>query len=345
MAQRLGPGRWPKRLWPGRWPKRLRAQGVIQTGPQVAERPAPQAEPPVAGRAASQAGQHIADRAGPRAETRVAGYPARRRKRSRAAKQKQRLRNGDGFRPCRWRGRRTASGWASAAGAADIGARTGWGLAEVKGAPSAAGSPACVDVFSTLSAELAVSDSAAPKTATAAAEMVTFLACETSQGRSLRGSSLRGVSAAGESESVSTGPTVAMAIVSATGVIVFFGRDIRHGRSRGSVDGVSPASSRPTVASAAPRARASWVSPESETGIGRASAIGWVTSSRSASAPTRYKLSGNQPSRRKTVRSQSMRSSAVSQVSVTAVRTAPAPVATIMTVAASGSRMHRAVVV
>ena len=199
-----------------------------------------------------------------------------------------------------------------AAGAADVGARTGWGLAEVKGALSAAGSPACVDVFSTLSAELAVSDSAAPKTATAAAEMVTFLACETSQGRSLRGSSLRGVSAAGD-ESVSTGPTVAMAIVSATGVIVFFGRDIRQGRSRGSVDGVSPESSRPTVASAAPRARASWVSPESETGIGSASAIGWVTSSRSASAPTRYKLSGNQPSRRKTVRSQSMRSSAVSQ--------------------------------
>jgi hypothetical protein len=236
-----------------------------------------------------------------------------------------------------------ASGWAFATGAADVGARTGWGLAEVKGALCATGSPACADVFSTLSAELAVSDSAAPKTATAAAEMVTVLACETSQGLSLRGSSLRGVSAAGES--VLTGPTVAISIVSATGVIVFFGRDIRQGRSRGSVDGVSPESSRLTVASAAPRARASWVSPESETGIGRASVIGWVTSSRSASAPTKYKHSGNQLSRRKTVRSQAMRSSAVSQPSVTAVRTAPAPVATIMTVAASGSRMHRAVVV
>ena len=101
-----------------------------------------------------------------------------------------------------------ASGWASATGAADVGARTGWGLAEVKGARSATGSPACADVFSTLSAELAVSDSAAPKTATAAAEMVNFLACETSQGLSLRGSSLRGVSAAGEC--VSMGPTVAI---------------------------------------------------------------------------------------------------------------------------------------
>ena len=101
-----------------------------------------------------------------------------------------------------------ASGWASATGAADVGARTGWGLAEVKGALSATGSPACADVFSTLSAELAVSDSAAPKTATAAAEMVTVLACETSQGLSLRGSSLRGVSAAGEC--VLMGPTVAI---------------------------------------------------------------------------------------------------------------------------------------
>ena len=62
-------------------------------------------------------------------------------------------------------------------------------------APPADGFAACADTFSTFSAEPAASDSAAPKTATAAAEMVSFFACDTSQGRSRRGGgSLRGAS-------------------------------------------------------------------------------------------------------------------------------------------------------
>ena len=76
-----------------------------------------------------------------------------------------------------------------------------------------------MDVFSTLSAEPAVSDSAAPNTATAAAETVTFFACETSQGRSLRGRSSRGVSigcVATASTSLTTGTsTVSAAAVAA----------------------------------------------------------------------------------------------------------------------------------
>ena len=96
-----------------------------------------------------------------------------------------------------------------------------------------------MDVFSILSAEPAVSDNATPKTATAAADSVTFLAWETSHGLSRRGSSLRSASAAG-AESGSTGSAVAMATVSVSAVITLFGSDIRQGRSAGRA---APASS------------------------------------------------------------------------------------------------------
>ena len=85
----------------------VRAQGVIQAGPQVAERLAPQAEPPVAGRATSQGGQHIADRAGPRAETRVAGLSGTAAETVAGGEAEATAGGRDGFRPCRWRGRRS----------------------------------------------------------------------------------------------------------------------------------------------------------------------------------------------------------------------------------------------
>jgi hypothetical protein len=159
-------------------------------------------------------------------------------------------------------------------------------LAEVTEAAESAVSAACIDAFSTLSAEPAASDSAAPKTATAAAEMVSFLACTTSQGRSRRIAStcgsLRGVSASC-AVPVSAWVTGSATTVSASAGMADFFTLTRQGCSRD----VSAAGNESTDASAAPRARASCVSTESETGIGNASAIGCVTSSRSASAPTR----------------------------------------------------------
>jgi len=197
-----------------------------------------------------------------------------------------------------------ASAWTGEAGGAESGAETEWTLAEVTAASATGEFAACVDTFSTLSAEPAASDSAAPTTATAAAEVVTLFAFDTSQGRSRCGpGSLRGVAATCEERA-------------ATSLC---------------------------VANAAPRARASWVSTESNTGIGRASPSGPVTASRSSREPTRCRLSGNQPSPLKIVVSQSTRSAACSRVLVTAVRTEPAPVAMTMTVAVPGSRTHRAV--
>ena len=177
------------------------------------------------------------------------------------------------FRRGRWHGWRLGGQRLDRCWRREIRVGTVWTLADVTEAPSAGGFAACGETVFPLSAEPAVSDSAAPTTAIAAAVMVTFLAFDTNQGRS--------------------------------------GRD---GGSFACVSASCKGRTAETFANAAPRARASWVSTESKTGIGRASPIGPATSSRSSRAPTRCKLSGNQPSLLKTEISQSMRSVAWSRV-------------------------------
>jgi hypothetical protein len=108
-------------------------------------------------------------------------------------------------------------------------------LAEVAEAPWAAAFLACIDAFSTLSDEPAARDSAAPQTATAAAEMVSFFAFDTGQGRSRRGASLgsstaRDPAACEVSVSLTDGETTVSA---AAGVVDFFAGGTRQGRSCG----------------------------------------------------------------------------------------------------------------
>ena len=116
-------------------------------------------------------------------------------------------------------------------------------VTEVTAAPSGVGSAACAEVFSTLSAEPAASDSAPPNTATAAAPIVSFFACATSQSRSRVGESGFG-SGRGLSitwVTVSAWPTAAATTVPAAGAAGFFVSDTRHGRSVGDSAGCDKA--------------------------------------------------------------------------------------------------------
>ena len=197
-----------------------------------------------------------------------------------------------GFRRCRWCGRRpAASGWTCGAGGAEIGAGTVWTLAEVTDAPAAVGSaPPASDAFSTLSAEPAASDSAAPKTATAAADDGHLLRMRRQPGPVALRRSRR--------STVASRPPATNRHRSADrchdnrvggrwGGRLFRTRQPPGPLARRLGRCEEPASIWPTVASAAPSARASWMSTESKTGIGRASPIGSRTSSRSSTCADR----------------------------------------------------------
>jgi hypothetical protein len=105
--------------------------------------------------------------------------------------------------------------------------------------------------------------------------MVTFFACDTSHGRSFRRPSPGRVSIAPVA-AMSWLTDAACAVSAAAGGAGFSAMGTRHGRSAGVSCPESVVASL-TVVSAAPRASASWVSTESQTGIGRASVIDWVT--------------------------------------------------------------------
>jgi len=122
----------------------------------------------------------------------------------------------------------------------------------------AGGFAACADTFSTFSAEPAARDNAAPRAATAAAEIVSFFACVITQGGSRRDRGcLRSVSAAWGAL-VSASLTGAKTSASgAAGMGAGFAASTRQGSTCGvSAGWEDPVTTGSTVVSAAPRARA-----------------------------------------------------------------------------------------